>query len=301
MGDVGGNFEDRSGINFGDRSQADRGYRDQHRAGGRAQQELNQIYQDILGFTEPYRQAGNEAIGMMQSDDFQRDFTIGDFQKDPGFQFRMDEGMKALQNSASAKGKLNSGGTMKDIMRFSQNFASNEYQNAYDRFNADRDRRFARLGDLAGRGQFAVGQAGNAGQNFANKYADIEVGIGNASAAKNIAQANRMNQFGDRNEDMLMEGMGMMFSDERLKTDIESISKEDLAELRAVIKPYAFKYRDKKHGAGNWLGVMAQDLEKSKLGRFIVEVDENGHKKINLQKAMSVFLASLSLEVQGAY
>jgi len=51
----------------------------------------------------------------------------------PGFRFRLDEGLKALQNSAAAKGLLRSGGTLKDFMKYGQGFASNEFQNVYNR------------------------------------------------------------------------------------------------------------------------------------------------------------------------
>ena len=54
---------------------------------------------------------------------------------DPGYQFRLSEGMKALGASKAAKGLLNTGGTLKDFMQYGQNYASNEYQNVFDRYN----------------------------------------------------------------------------------------------------------------------------------------------------------------------
>lgn len=56
-----------------------------------------------------------------------------DVLKDPGFQFRMDQGRKALESSAAGKGILRSGGTLKDLLSYGQNFASQEYGNVYDR------------------------------------------------------------------------------------------------------------------------------------------------------------------------
>lgn len=52
---------------------------------------------------------------------------------DPGYQFRLDQGLKSLQNSASARGLLRTGGTLKDIQDFGQKAASQEYQSAVDR------------------------------------------------------------------------------------------------------------------------------------------------------------------------
>lgn len=52
---------------------------------------------------------------------------------DPGYQFRADQGRKTLEMSAAARGLLNSGGTLKDLINHGQNFASQEYQNAWNR------------------------------------------------------------------------------------------------------------------------------------------------------------------------
>jgi hypothetical protein len=87
-----------------------------------------------------------------------KSFTLSDFQKDPGYQFRMDEGAKAVDNSAAARGGVLSGGAMKAMARYGQDFASNEYSNAYNRFNTDQTTRFNRLSSLAGTGQTATAQ-----------------------------------------------------------------------------------------------------------------------------------------------
>ena len=60
-------------------------------------------------------------------------FGADQFQQDPGYAFRQAEGMKALERSASARGNLLSGATMKGIQRFGQDLASQEYQNAAPR------------------------------------------------------------------------------------------------------------------------------------------------------------------------
>lgn len=52
---------------------------------------------------------------------------------DPGYQFRLSQGEKALQGSAAAKGVLRTGGTLKDILGYGQQFASQEYSNVFDR------------------------------------------------------------------------------------------------------------------------------------------------------------------------
>lgn len=54
-------------------------------------------------------------------------------QNDPGYQFRLAQGEQALQNSAAARGVLNTGGTLKDVLGYGQNYASQEYANVFNR------------------------------------------------------------------------------------------------------------------------------------------------------------------------
>lgn len=148
-------------------------------------QEQKKMYEQQRADQEPWRQAGLGALAQMGDSDFQRDFTTADFQKDPGYEFRMAEGQKALERSAAARGGLQSGGTLKALSRYGQDYASNEYQNAYNRFNSDRDRRFGRLSSLAGMGQTATNQMGTAGMNLsglAGNYADNVSNIGLGAA-----------------------------------------------------------------------------------------------------------------------
>lgn len=121
-------------------------------------------------------------------------FSMEDFQKDPGYDFRMQEGQKALERSAAAKGGLQSGGFMKALTKYGQDYASNEYQNAYNRFNNDQANRFNRLASIAGIGQTATGQLGQAGQNYANQVGNIATSNANAQGAAGIAAGNAWSQ-----------------------------------------------------------------------------------------------------------
>jgi hypothetical protein len=115
---------------------------------------------------------------------------MSDFQKDPGYEFRMAEGQKALERSAAARGGLQSGGFMKNLSRYGQDYASNEFANARNRFNEDRTLKFNRLSSIAGLGQTANNQIGSAGQNYANQVGNNMMGAANAQGAAGIANAN---------------------------------------------------------------------------------------------------------------
>jgi hypothetical protein len=118
---------------------------------------------------------------------------MADYQEDPGFKFRLAEGQKAIERSAAARGGLNSGATLKALTNYGQGAASEEYQNAYNRFNSDRDQRFNRLASIAGVGQTATNQVSQAGQSAANAIGQSQMAVGNANAANAIAQGNVVN------------------------------------------------------------------------------------------------------------
>lgn len=139
---------------------------------------------------EPWRAAGGVALSQMQDPYFSTSFDGANFDKDPGYQFRMEEGQKALERSASARGGLNSGGTLKALARYSQGVASDEYGKAFDRFNTNQTNRFNRLASLANVGQTANQSNAQSGQNYANNVGDAAAAGANASAAGTVGSAN---------------------------------------------------------------------------------------------------------------
>jgi hypothetical protein len=110
--------------------------------------------------------------------------------QDPGYQFRLKEGMRALENSASARGNLLSGGTLKGIQRFGQDLASTEYQNAFNRYQAERAGTLNPYQSLAGVGQSTANTLGTMGMNYANQAGEAYQGGANARASGYVGQAN---------------------------------------------------------------------------------------------------------------
>lgn len=289
MGSVGGFVENVTGIDMGNDSASDHAVAAQQDAARRSNDVQERMYNQTRDDLSGYRSAGATALTGMQNPEFQRDFTMSDFQADPGYQFRMNEGLKALQNSASARGGLGSGATMKALTNYGQDSASQEYQKAYDRFNNDRNTRFSRLGNIATMGQNSAAQTGAAAQNYATQYGNNVTGAANAQAGQAMGQANQLNG---------AIGNGAMaylaFSDERLKTNVTPVSKDELAEMKKHLKAYRFEYTDSNYGEGEFVGVMAQDLEKSPLGKTLVREDQFGNKQVDLLRVAMLFLATMA-------
>ena len=131
-----------------------------------------EIFERQVELGRPYREAGEAALNkLIPLATEYTPFGMQQFQADPGYGFRMSEGMKALERSAAARGGLMSGGTGKALQRFGQEMGSQEYQNAFNRYQAERQARLNPLQSLAGVGQTAAqnlaGQAGQFGSNLA--------------------------------------------------------------------------------------------------------------------------------------
>src|SRR5690606_23825122 len=113
-----------------------------------------------------------------------------DFQQDPGFQFRQQMGEQAINRAAAAAGRYDSGRALKDLTEFNSGLASQEYQNAYNRWTGDQSNRYNRLAGLAGVGQTANQANQQAGHNFGAQAAQGYAGISNAQRAASIARGN---------------------------------------------------------------------------------------------------------------
>ena len=140
----------------------------------------------------PWREGGVNALNKLtgQVDTLNRPFTNADFVQDPGYQFRLAEGEKAINRGAAARGQFNSGGTLKALQRYGQDYASGEFSNAYNRYNADRTNIFNRLAAISGIGQTATNQIGQQGASVASSIGQTTQGIGNARASGYVGGAN---------------------------------------------------------------------------------------------------------------
>ena len=160
-----------------------------------------QMFDKQIELQEPFRQAGLsgqnrllELLGIGGAPGAQgygryatAEFTPNNFlaNQDPGYAFRMSEGMKALERSAAARGGLLSGANLKNTQRFGQDLASQEYQNAFNRYQTQRANTLNPYASLAGVAQTsanALGQA--AGQYGANAGNIAMAGGANAGNAQ---------------------------------------------------------------------------------------------------------------------
>lgn len=137
----------------------------------------------------PWRETGEAALIEMVKGVESGAFEMGQFdiKTDPSYDFRMSEGVQALDKSASASGRLLSGAQNKAVTKYGQNLASTEYATAYSRQLNEKNRKYNILSSLAAGGQAsAAGQAQSTGQ-LANT---TNSALTNLGYAQNNAGAN---------------------------------------------------------------------------------------------------------------
>ena len=155
-----------------------------------------QMYNQQTALNDPYRTAGLTAQNKMLSSlglagdpnapgygKYSKDFSMADYQADPGYGFRLNEGLKQIAHTAASRGGAISGGTMKGIQDYAQNSASQEYQNAYNRYQQNRTNQQQPLGNLMASGQTATNQQGTQAGNYASNAGNLITNAGNTAGS----------------------------------------------------------------------------------------------------------------------
>lgn len=164
----------------------------------------------------PWMQAGGTALnrlsaGLGKGGEFDKSFSQTDFTQDPGYAFRMSEGMKALERSSAARGGLLSGSTLKGIQRYGQDVASQEYNNAFNRYQTERNARLNPLQSLAGVGQTTAQQIGTMGANAATNVGNLTTDAAGARASGYMGVANAigggLNQYANYQQDQQLNSL----------------------------------------------------------------------------------------------
>ena len=161
----------------------------QEAATNRASDLLYKQWQEQVALQEPFRQAGITALNKLVplSTEY-KPFSMEQFQQDPGYQFRLSEGLKALDRQAAARGGLISGGALKATARYGQEMGSQEFINAFNRYQAERQAQLSPLQYLVGGGQTSAQQVGQAGQQYGRDVAGLITDAGASRAGAQLAR-----------------------------------------------------------------------------------------------------------------
>jgi hypothetical protein len=138
----------------------------------------------------PFREVGVRALPELEAASRYTPFGMSQFQADPGYAFRLSEGQKQLDRMAAIRGGQISGSSLKAAARFGQEMGSQEYSNAFNRYQTERNARLNPLQSLAGFGQTSTNQLGAAGQSMASGVGEALGAAGQARASGYMGTAN---------------------------------------------------------------------------------------------------------------
>lgn len=265
---------------------------------------LNRLQENL----QPYMQAGGQGLqgllGMLGvgpgvgnsnamssylTTPFQ--FDASQLEQTPGYQFTLQQGLKALNNQASAQGMGLSGAQSKGLLNFATGLANQTYGDQYNRalqqFQANyglASDQFNRFSGLAGLGQNAAAGVGNAGMQTASNIGNLAqqgaaaqgsglIGAANANAST-LGNLGNLGLSSAGIYSILTKGLPMIgLSDARAKEDIEPIG---TTKRGHTLYRYRYKGDPQLH-----IGVMAQEVEQVDPDA-IVEV--NGVKYVDYSK-----------------
>lgn len=159
-----------------------------------AQERILEAGQEAKKGYEPYTEAGKTALSSLTGNlpYFSQQFTNKDLNNylAPGYEFRLGQGQRANLQASNATGGMVGGNALRSLQDYTQNFASGEYANAFNQFQAQRTNIYNQLSDIAKIGLTGQQGTANAILGTGTNIASLTSGLGNAQAASQIGQAN---------------------------------------------------------------------------------------------------------------
>lgn len=173
----------------------------QTKAANKANAQQMAMFNQIRGDLSPYMESGKIATNIMNNklQDFISPIVMSqdELEKTPGYQFTKNQGLKAVQNSAAARGLGISGASYKGAADYATNLANKTYQDQFNLENINRTNAYNRLMGVIGSGQNAASGVGNMGITTGQSIGQNTVGIGNAQAGSYMAMGNALQGFGN--------------------------------------------------------------------------------------------------------
>ena len=160
---------------------------------GTGQNALSDIGALGTGQYQTYDQAGNP-VGHTQTGSgyLQHQFNAQDFANnvDPGYAFRLQQGQDQAMRQANLGGGALSGNALAGLQNYTQGQASQEYQNAFNRYQTQRSNIYNTLASIAGLGQTSLGQTGQMSTQTGANIGNAIQNAGSAQAAGQVGTAN---------------------------------------------------------------------------------------------------------------
>lgn len=107
----------------------------------------------------------------------------------PNYDFMLQQGQMANQRAANVGGGALGGNALQGLQKYTQDYAGNAYQNAFQNFQNQRTNIYNTLAGIAGIGQTGQTSTNQAATNLANATTSLGVGSAAAQAAGQVGTA----------------------------------------------------------------------------------------------------------------
>lgn len=164
--------------------------RQQMQAINEAKGEIGRAYETSKGYYTPFSEAGAQGLNALRGLMNYKDFSMEDYQQDPGYQFRLKEGLKQLNRNVAARGGAFSGNTLRGMQGYAQNMASEEYGNAFNRYLQQRQERLRMPLYFTNMGMQTASDLANLSTSYGANLANLIGQGGQAQAAGTMGAAN---------------------------------------------------------------------------------------------------------------
>ena len=164
----------------------------QQRALREAQNRYDSALSEANTYQKPYYAAGTNALDalMQRLPDLSQGYDPSRLTSEPGYQFGLNEGQKALNGSLAARGLTDSGEALRAAARYGTDYATTKLNDAFARDRQSRNDAFSMLTGTAGFGERAGSRMGDATLGTAKNVAGLITGGGNVAAANDVSQGN---------------------------------------------------------------------------------------------------------------
>ena len=163
----------------------------------KTQGQLGDVYKQQVGFQQPYQQVGQSAAqGLIANQPyFTHQFDVNDLYTNlaPNYAFQLQQGQMANQRAANMGGGVLGGNALQGLQRYTQDYAGNAYQNAFNNYNTQRNNIYNSLAGMANIGTTSAGQLAGLGNTYGSNLGSLSSNYGGnltTAAGQGINAAN---------------------------------------------------------------------------------------------------------------
>jgi hypothetical protein len=161
---------------------------------------LKDLYDTQVGYQQKYQDVGNEgAQGLIDNQDYlTKQFGTADLYSGlaPNYQFMLGQGQMANQRAGNMSGGALGGNALQGLQKYTQDYAGNAYQQAFNNFQGQRQNIYNTLSGMANIGTTSAGQLTNLGNTYGSNMGSLSSNYGNARVSNAGQMQNAYNQYG---------------------------------------------------------------------------------------------------------